>query len=411
MLQENRSFDSYFGQLNAYRATLVPALPAAVDDLSTIPLAQTANPPFTATPPLTPPPAIESFKMISACTEALSPAWNESHVARNLKASGASAATMDGFANEAGAFASKNLLLDTSGQRAMGYYDQTQLNYYYFLATQFATSDRWFSPVMAASTPNHLFAYAATSEGDIEIPSGQLVDYTIFNLLQNAKITWKIYYTDLNPTKTPDTFASSFSQLNAFSANIVPITQYFTDLTNGTLPTVALIEAGRNTALAELPGTNVQTGAVQVEKVVNAFLNSTAYNDSVFILTWATGGGLYDHVAPATAVNPDGLAPDMAATTDVKNTFNDNFTLTGFRVPLIVISPFTTPGYVSHTVGDYTAILKLIESRFGLPTLTQRDKAQFDMSEFFDFTTVPNKTPPVPPVQLTNAACYTNALP
>jgi phospholipase C len=110
-------------------------------------------------------------------------------------------------------------------------------------------------------------------------------------------------------------------------------------------------------------------------------------------------------------VNPDGISPDISDADSVKTTFNDNFTYTGFRVPVIVISPFSKKGFVSHTPADYTAILKLIETRFDLGSLTKRDAAQFDMTEFFDFTSIPNAAPPAPPAQLTSAPCYFNALP
>jgi len=75
-------------------------------------------------------------------------------------------------------------------------------------------------------------------------------------------------------------------------------------------------------------------------------------------------------------------------------------------VPLIVISPFAKKNYVSHTVYDSTAILALIEKRFGLQPLTNRDKSQSDMSsDFFDFTTSPWATPPKPPAQNTGGTC------
>jgi phospholipase C len=76
-----------------------------------------------------------------------------------------------------------------------------------------------------------------------------------------------------------------------------------------------------------------------------------------------------------------------------------------------VISPYTKKNYVSHTVADSTAILKLIETRFNVPALTKRDAAQMDMTEFFDFTNPPWMTPPDPPAQVTNGACYVNKLP
>ena len=320
---------------------------------------------------------------------------------------------MNGFAFEGGAYAFHNNLFDSAGQRAMGYYDQTQLNYYYFLAAQFGISDRWFSPLMAKSEPNHLFEFAATSQGWVDIPTVQLSAPTIFNLLQHAGVSWKIYYIDVTKaTGRPDTFAGYFSKLNAFSTNVVPISQYFTDVQNGTLPAVALVEAGRESGgSSEHPQDNVQVGAKQVESVVDALLKSSSWSSSVFILTWDEGGGLYDHVPPLASVNPDGIPVNISPEPFIKSTFNDNFTYTGFRVPVIVISPFSKKGYVSHTPADYTAILKLIETRFNLPNLTKRDAAQFDMTEFFDFANAPNATPPAPPAQFMNAPCYFNSLP
>jgi phospholipase C len=404
MFQENRSFDSYFGKLNSYRTS--KGLSADVDDLSTVSPAQSANPAWDGSGDIQP------FQMVSACSEDITPSWNESHLDRNPSKPASTTATMNGFAREAGGYAAHTGLLDVAGKRAMGYYDQTQLPYYYFMATQFATSDRFFSPMMSKSEPNHLYSYAATSAGWITVPQGQLSVPTIFNLLQNAGISWKIYYTDVvTSTKSPDVYASYFSKLAPYSSNIVPLDNYFTDLQNGTLPAVALIEAGRDSGLDEHPDNNVQKGAVQAASVVNALMASSSWSSSVFILTWDEGGGVYDHVPPQTTVNPDGIPPNTVADPNDPNTFGDNFTYTGFRLPLIVASPFAKSGYVSHTPMDYTAILKLIETRFGLTSLTARDAAQPDMTEFFDFAGAPNLAPPSPPAQPTNAPCYKDHLP
>jgi phospholipase C len=72
---------------------------------------------------------------------------------------------------------------------------------------------------------------------------------------------------------------------------------------------------------------------------------------------------------------------------------------------LIVISPFAKKNFVSHEVRDYTAMLAFIEERFNLQTLTQRDLAQPDMAEFFDFLNPPWATPPTPPAQVMNGQC------
>jgi phospholipase C len=144
-------------------------------------------------------------------------------------------------------------------------------------------------------------------------------------------------------------------------------------------------------------------------------MSSTSWQDSAFILTYDEAGGLYDHISPQQTVTPDGIQPKDLLKGDIcKNgttgpTCKLNYT--GYRVPLIVVSPFTKKNYVSHTVADSTAILKMIESRFGLATLTKRDAAQMDMTEFFDFQNPPWLTPPVPPAQNTGDPCYLNKLP
>ncbi|HVG91630.1 MAG TPA: alkaline phosphatase family protein [Alphaproteobacteria bacterium] len=137
------------------------------------------------------------------------------------------------------------------------------------------------------------------------------------------------------------------------------------------------------------------------------------------MLTWDEGGGLYDHVSPQPMPSPDGIAPkdlranDICLNTDgsINSSPTCNFMYTGYRLPLVVISPFTKKNYVSHTVADYTAILKLIETRFNLHSLTARDAAQMDMTEFFDFNAAPWKTPSTPPDQITTGACYLDHLP
>ena len=105
-------------------------------------------------------------------------------------------------------------------------------------------------------------------------------------------------------------------------------------------------------------------------------MKSPYWKDSVFILTWDEGGGFYDHVAPQPMPSPDGIKPSTSIDLlpgDICTTATGptcDFVYTGYRVPLIVISPFSKKNYVSHTLADYTAILKLIESRFGLDPLT-----------------------------------------
>ena len=151
---------------------------------------------------------------------------------------------------------------------------------------------------------------------------------------------------------------------------------------------------------------SVQVGAAFAASFVNALLNSPSWKDSIFFLTFDEGGGFYDHVPPAPAVSPDGIKPfDIPA----GNPPGD-FVQTGFRVPLMVISPFAKQHFVSHTVMDFTAMLKFIETRFNLPPLNNRDAAQPDMTEFFDWT-APNMSPGTPPTQPAKQCSNVHQLP
>ena len=136
----------------------------------------------------------------------------------------------------------------------------------------------------------------------------------------------------------------------------------------------------------------------------------------MFIFTFDEAGGFYDHVPPFPEPNPDGIPPSDLMSTDIctagkTNNVNCDFNISGYRLPMFIVSPFAKAHYVSHTNMDYTAILKFIETRFSLKPLTARDAAQPDMTEFFDFVNPPWATPPTPPAQNTKGACYFNQFP
>ena len=148
----------------------------------------------------------------------------------------------------------------------------------------------------------------------------------------------------------------------------------------------------------------MQRGAAYVSNVINALMNSPSWKDTVFFLAFDEGGGAFDHVPPISTVSPDGILPqDFIPGKD--DLAGGDFTITGFRVPNMVVSPFSKRNYVSHTPLDYTAILKFIELRFDLPSLTARDRSQPDLSEFLDFAGKPWAAPPSPPVQRQDGVC------
>jgi len=401
MLQENESFDRYFGQLNVYRQS--QGLGADVDGTP----ANASNLSYDGSTTITP------FHMISMCTESLSPFWSQSHFDWNRQAPTSGTPLMDGFAFEAGlSDVSSGADRDSSGMRAMSYYDQEDLPYYYFMASQFAISDRWFSPVMTNTPANRMYAMAATSHGVINFPQALTDVPTIVDELQKAGVTWRNYVPNYPQGSSLNSFPA-YSQY--LGTNIVPMSQYFTDAANGTLPQVAFIDDDAKGQLDEHPGSgvSVQKGAAYVASIINALMTSSAWKDSVFFLAYDEAGGFYDHVPPVSTVSPDGIPPvlepyNVCATTTGPTC---DFVYTGFRVPNLVVSPFAKPHYVDHTPIDTTAVLAFIEKRFGLSPLTKRDAAQPDLSFFFDYGGAPNMTPPAPPAQPTSGPCYTNALP
>jgi phospholipase C len=400
MMQENQSFDRYFGQLNAYRQSKgygadVNGTPANASQLS-----------FDHSTTFTP------FHMVSMCAEDLSSYWNESHNDWNHFAPTTATPLMDGYANSAGGNSRNSLGFDINGQRVMGYYDDSDLPYYYFMATQFAMSDAWFSPLMSNTPSSRLYAMAATSHGVVNKPLTQVKIDTIFDELERKGISWKNYVPDYpnGSSLKPFPIFAKFT-----GTKIVPMSQYFTDAKSGNLPQVTFIDRDSKAGLDEHPGPgiSVQKGAAYVKTIIDALMASSNWDDSVFFFTYDEGGGFYDHVPPVATVSPDGIPPVLGANDTCTATPGPmcDFVYTGFRLPNFVVSPFAKAHYVDHTPMDTTAILTFIEKRFGVAALTARDAAQPDISYFFDFAGKPNLTPPTPPAQPTNGPCYVNALP
>jgi phospholipase C len=470
MAQENRSFDHYFGAMRGYWAA------NGIPDQSFDGLPQFN--PVTGIPPLyLPPPTnqgcdpnattglpfndcvidsnsptITSYHLLTQCLETTSPNWFSDHYDldwANPYIDPTTNPPMNGFVATNAHLAHKANYFDSGGIRSMGYYDWTDLNYYYFMATNFATSDRFFSPVMTNTHDSRAYMMAGTSQGETA-PVGstpkdpELTVTPIFQELTDAGISWKVY---VNPAYTvctapyttsclmtyDDVYLKDFTwgwanlQYGVNLGTIGPAgtcgsstCDFENDLANNTLPQVVYIEPASPASLDEHGSdqdaypVNIQAGAKYVAGLMNAVMASQEWSSSAFILTYDEDGGLYDHVPVQPEPSPDGIKPvDLEA----GNVCSDqtgptcDFTWTGYRIPMIVVSPYTKQNYVSHTVMDTTAVLKFIETRFGLASLTARDAAQPDMSEFFNFNTPPWMVPPTPPTQNETGPCYLNKLP
>jgi len=462
--QENRSLDSYFGAMLGYwsangygtNGQTFNGLPQF--NPGGVPPTNPGCDPTVTDGTCSPNPAypVTSFHFASECQEEPSPFWNEAHndwdYTNQADQPAENPPPLNGFVFTAAYDAQSSLLMDVNGVRAMGYFDWTDLNYYYFMASNFGTSDTWFAPLMDRTQLNRMYMLAATSAGHaypLAAPEGPLSSETIFEALQNAGITWKIYVNSedtVNPTTgaacnndISDTNAECLigsSYINMFTyeqtiidsaghdpdllQNIVPVTQFAVDAANGTLPQFALIEPASASSLDEHPNdldtsnpADVQAGANYAAGLINALMTSPSWTDSAMIFTYDEWGGFYDHVPPQPATPPgDFLSPFDLEPGDICDKAGDvlgqgtcDFAWTGYRVPLIVISPYSVKNFVSHNVRDTTAVLKMVETRFGLPALTARDASQMDMTEFFDFVNKPWATPPTPPTQTLGGAC------
>ena len=396
MLQENRTFDNYFGVLGAYRASRVPGASAKdIDGFDPTVALKTKTGKL-----------VKPYHYQTVCMEGLNFAWNENHFDMDLQAPDTFMDTdfsqakflMDKFPQSINVTTK-----DPNGTRQMGHYDQSDLPYYYELATQFATSDRFFSSIPSNTGPNRMYMFTGTSFGHIANATpgaGGWTQKTIFRALNDAGVSWRYYYqdSDINLSDFADYYRSDVKP------KVYNISNWYDVLSSPTadadLPQVVFIERAGSTGLDEHPDNNVQSGAAQVQNIISALMKSPAWQSSVFILTYDEGGGLYDHVPPFQVPAPDNIAP-MLSSGDVKAAFN----LSGFRIPITVISPWVKPHYVSHKPRELTSILKLIETTFNVPPLTKRDAWADDMSEFFDFTQPSWKTPPPLPTQPTNGVC------
>jgi phospholipase C len=153
---------------------------------------------------------------------------------------------------------------------------------------------------------------------------------------------------------------------------VAPPSKVLADIANGALPNVVWVTpTAKASDHAKL--TN-GTGPSWVASVVNAVGESTYWDNTAIFLTWDDWGGWADHVAPV-----------------VYNSYE-----LGFRVPAVIISPYTPKGYVSHRQHEFGSILKFVEKAFGLASLGTTDVRADDFSDCFNFKRTPRAFTPIP---------------
>jgi phospholipase C len=204
---------------------------------------------------------------------------------------------------------------------------------------------------------------------------------TLTDLLDSAGKSWK-YYTPSNVGiwVGPNAIQHICAPANSVCSGpdwvnnvVLNNTQVLTDISSGQLPAVSwVIPTGQ---ASDHPGNNNGTGPSWVASIVNAIGGSSYWSNTAVIITWDDWGGWYDHVPPPKVIED-------------RTSWGSGYVY-GFRVPLIIVSPYAKAGYVSHVTHDFGSILKFIEQIFSLPSLGYADAAADDLSDCFNFSQTP----------------------
>jgi phospholipase C len=330
------------------------------------------------------------------------------------------------------------------------YVNPADVQPYFQMAEQYTFADRMFQTNQGPSFPAHQFIISGTSAptatstlfaaenmtnpgaaAGCAAPPTQLVAMidsagfesssmypcfehpTLTDLLDAASISWRYYapsagsiWTAPNaiqhmcgPNATPpNATACVGSDWTGTSPNVVlnptqSNAQILSDISNNQLAQVSWVipdGADSDHALS-----NDGCGPSWVTSIVNAIGNSPYWSNTTIVLTWDDWGGWYDHVAPTMVDNGTSWGSGYVY---------------GFRVPMIVISPYAKLAYISHVTHDFGSILKFIESTFHLPSLGYADAPADDLSDFFNMNQAATKfkTIPSPP---NDAQCKSDTSP
>ncbi len=286
---------------------------------------------------------------------------------------------------------------------AFSYVPQSDVGPYYSLAETYAFADNFFQSNQGPSFPAHQYLVSGTStvsdgsankaasnpapvgSGGCDSPQGSLVQVitpqgteplnlrmypcfkrqSIMNEMDAAGVTWKYYQSKSGAGiwNAVDAIYSIWSNPAEMAANVVtPSSQILTDIANNQLADVVWVTPTRQAS--DHPGSTDGSGPSWVGSIVNAIGNSQYWNNTAILITWDDWGGFYDHVTPT-----------------VYNSYE-----LGFRVPLVIVSPYAKSHYVSHVQYEFGSILKFTEETFGLPSLNTTDARANDLSDLFNFS-------------------------
>src|SRR5579872_4789536 len=404
LIQENRSFDHYFGSYRGVRGFSDQSLAFQQPDPSNI-----TSAPIGKLLPF----RLDTATTNAACTHDITHDWVSQHQSWN---SGA----MDGFVTSRMTANANDAVL------TMGYYNRQDIPYYYALADAFTICDNYCCSVIGPTDPNRLYCMAASLDPDGKNGGpilqtivnnrssiyGRLTYTTMPEQLQARGISWKVYS---SPDETilggilSDNVLSYFANFqdpssalyqNAFGPQFP--TDFLSDIATGNLPQVSWLIGSVITS--DHPPAPSVFGENVLSLIVAALMaNPTLWAKTVLFVNFDENGGFFDHVPPVTA--PPGTpgeyvtAPAVPDPTVVGNPPISGPIGLGFRVPMLIISPFSKGGFVSSDLFDHTSVLRFIETRFGaeVPNLSAWRRATVgDLTTAFNFKSPDQSIPSLP---------------
>ena len=349
LMKENRSFDHYFGTLAGVRGYDDPRAVRA-DGSSIFRQRDVVNPDGHVLP----------FRLDTTTTSAqqlhdLSHSWEAQHIAWNQ------GAMDDWVAVHRGADGTK------AGALTMGYHARADIPFYYALADAFTICDGYHCSVMGPTHPNRYYLMTATidPEGKHGGPaidnSGRHYSWETYpERLDRAGVSWRIYHDvddygcNVCAYFTQFQNAPKTSSLWDNAMRNRPLEELLSDIRTGNIPQVSWIVPP--STLSEHPDYLPAAGENHTHQVLKAlWSNPRLWAKTALILNYDENDGQFDHVAPPT--------PESGA---AKEYINGEPIGLGFRVPCLVISPFSRGNYVCGTTFDHTSTLRLLEARFGV---------------------------------------------
>jgi phospholipase C len=306
------------------------------------------------------------------------------------------------------------------GGRSLLYYTEEDLPFAHWLARNFAVGNRHFSSLLGPTWPNRLFMLKGTScgytQGGLD-GSGAItadcggVGENLFTQLKAAHVDFKLY-DESGAASVTIGLKVIRGPLDAPLPWPYSIKDFEKDAQANELPAFSMVGASTGEVYERLPAAgfpqdddhpvaDVRLGQTFLHRVLKALMNNPkTFERTILFITYDENGGFYDHVTPPAACEPTKRDPNVR-----RDYYFDRY---GFRVPLIVVSPYLQrAGYVSNHITDHASILRFVQHWQGLPALSRRDANAWPMLDYFNFTQrLPTPELPAPPVVPSN--CQAN---